>query len=186
MPIGSRSFLKPFVLAMSLLPGLASADMPVTYMDGTRALFQINAPDFWTVRAGGPRDLTAPGDDTARGVVRVLGLQPSADPHVWMGFVAPEDVSNFEEARVYLREIGPHLVKDAQVDDISTRTVGGLPAETFSGTGRRNGRTVGFTAVTIDLPNGRMAIAVTVLEDGATPDIIEDVNRVFASFKAIR
>lgn len=171
-------------LAATLLPGLAAADMPVIYKDGNQPLFRFSAPDFWTVRTGGRRDLTAPEHETGRGVSRVIGLQPSADPHVWMGFVAPQGVSTFAQAADYLRDIGPFLVKTPDVAGMKSARIGGLPAKTLTGTGSRNGRKVSFTAAVIDLPGPRMAVSVVVFEDGANPELVRDVNSVFASFRA--
>ncbi|WP_246139377.1 hypothetical protein [Falsiphaeobacter marinintestinus] len=184
MPIRSGAALFAAALTLGASTGVAYADMPVTYTEGSRALFHLSAPDFWTVRAGGPRDLTAPGDDASREVVRVIGLEPSSEPHVWMGFVSPLGVSNFAEAEDYLREIGPHLVQDATASGSKSLTIGGRSARSVSGTGRRNGRGVSFSAVMIDLPNGRMAVSVTVLENGVNPDLVADVNSIFASFRA--
>lgn len=168
------------------LPGPARADLPVTYKDGDRALFHFSAPDFWSVRAGGPRTLTPPGEDAPREVARVIGLEPTAEPHVWMGFVSPPGVRTLSGGRAYLREIGPLLVKEPSVASARSVLIGGRRAETFAGTGRRNGRGVNFTAVVIDLPNDRVAVSVVVLEAGVNPDIVTDVNAVFASFRAAR
>lgn len=178
--------LKVAAAASVLLAAPLQADMPVTYMDGGTALFHLSAPDFWNVRAGGPRQLTAPGEETQREVARVIGLEPTSEPHIWMGFVSPPGVSTFAEAADYLREIGPHLVQNAQASETRSLSIGGRPAQSVSGTGRRNGRSVSFSAVTIDLPHGRMAVAVTVLEAGVNPDLVADVNRIFASFRSAR
>ncbi|MCA0872384.1 hypothetical protein LCL97_16235 [Seohaeicola saemankumensis] len=176
--------LRVSALAVMMAPVAALADMPVAYKDGAATLFRFNAPDFWTVRAGGPRDLTAPGDTGELGVNRVIGLQPTADPHVWMGFVSPRGVSSFEQAGAYLREVGPFLVKNVSAGEIVPTRVGGLPARKMAGTGTRNGRAVEFTAVAIDLPGPRMAVSVVVFESGANPELVQDVNAVFASFRA--
>jgi len=171
------------VMAFALSPSLAGADMPVTYKDAGRALFSVSAPDFWTVRAGGTRELAAPGDE-ARAVSRVIGLSPVSEPKVWVGFVSPQGVSNFEQAALYLRDIGPFLVEKAQVSSRTSLRVGGLAARRVAGSGRRKGKSVNFTAVVIDLPNGRMAISVVVMEAGVDPAITSDVNAIFASFRA--
>ena len=47
-------------LALLAAPLAASAQMPVSYTEGGRALFHFEAPDFWTVRAGGPQELAGP------------------------------------------------------------------------------------------------------------------------------
>jgi hypothetical protein len=169
--------------ALMLLPALAQADLPVTYKDGARALFSVSAPDFWTVRAGGARELAAPGDD-AREVARVMAMYPASEPRVWVGFVVPTGVRDFDQAAEYLRDIGPFLVKNAQVSSRKSMRVGGLPARTIAGNGSRKGKAVNFTAVLIDLPNGRMAISVVVLEAGVDAAITADVNAIFASFRA--
>jgi len=159
--------------------------MPVTYKEGTRSIFSVSAPDFWTVRAGGNRELQAPGEE-ARGVSRVIGMHPVSEPRVWVGFVSPLGVRNFQEATEYLRDIGPFLVKGAQVDSRKSLRIGGLAAKSISGHGNRKGKSVNFTAVIIDLPNGRMAISVTVMEAGFDPAIAADVNAIYSSFRAMR
>ncbi len=68
-----RKALRVSVLAGGLARVAAMADMPVAHKDGTARLFRFNAPDFWTVRAGGgARDLTAPGDTGGLGVNRAM------------------------------------------------------------------------------------------------------------------
>ena len=170
--------------ALTLLPVVALADLPVTYKDGSRALFSVSAPDFWTVRAGGPRELAAPGEEL-REVARVMAMYPVSEPRVWVGFVSPDGVRNFDQATDYLRDIGPFLVRDAKVDSRKSLRVGGLPARSIAGRGKRKGKAVNFTAVMIDLPNGRMAISVVVMEAGIDPAITADVNAIFASFRAV-
>ncbi|TLP60487.1 hypothetical protein FEE96_16670 [Parasedimentitalea maritima] len=171
---------------LSLLPSLTLAEMPVTYMDGDRALFRFSVPDFWTARAGGERNLTPPGADESRLINRVIGLKPVADTGVWLGFISPHGVSNYESALEYLRGVGPFLVQDAEVEERKRITVDGLPAARIAGSGRRDGRAVGFTAVVVVLPSNRVAISVVVMEAGVNPDLVSDVNAVFASFRAIR
>ena len=39
-------------------------------------------------------------------------------------------------------------------------------------------------AVFIDMPHGRMAISVTVMEAGIDPEIVKDVNAIYSSFRA--
>ena len=173
------------VFSLMVPASLALADMPVTYKDKGRALFSVSAPDFWTVRAGGARELAALGDD-ARDVARVIGMHPVSEPRVWVGFVSPQGVGTFEQAAEYLRDIGPFLVKNAQVDSRKSRRIGGQAAKTIAGHGTRKGKAVNFTAVLIDLPNGRMAISVTVLESGVDPAITADVNAIYSSFRATR
>ncbi len=170
-------------LALMLPASLALADMPLTYKDGNRALFTVSTPDFWTVRVGGMRELAGP-DLASREVARVIGMHPVSEPRVWVGFVSPQGVRNFDEAAAYLREIGLFLVKDAQVDSRKSHRIGGLPAKSISGHGNRKGKTVSFTAVFIDMPNGRMAISVTVMEAGIDPEIVKDVNAIYSSFRA--
>jgi len=173
------------VLTLLLSVG-ARADVPITYTDGGRALFSVNAPDFWSIRTGGPRELTAPGTDTPRNVARVVGMQPVTEQRIWVGFVSPHGVATLAQARSYLQDIGPFLVKDAQVDQEKSRRIGGRSATSFTGKGRRDGKSVNFTAVVIDLPGARVAIAIVVLEAGVDPEIVNDVNGIFASFRALQ
>ena len=61
------------VLTLVLTTLQAWAVMPITYKDAGRSLFTVNAPDFWSVRVGGPRELSADGQD-ARTVSRLVGM----------------------------------------------------------------------------------------------------------------
>lgn len=183
-----RRFLSISTLACAgfLSPQIAVADTPVTYTDNGAALFSFKAPDFWTVHVGGNRSLTDEQSAETRTVSRVIGLQPETDPRLWVGFISPSGVRTFSDVRDYLTDIGPFLVKDAVVDDRKSRQIAGRDARTVSGSGRRDGKSVNFTAVAIDLPGNRMAISVVVMEAGVDPASVEDVNRIFASFRAGR
>lgn len=164
----------------------AAADTPVTYTDGGRDLFRFVVPDFWALRVGGPRDIEDTSLGDTRAVARVMGLRPVTDDSVWMGFVSPSGVATIEDGIQYLRDIDKFLVNDPQVTDNTRRSIGGLPAQVYRGTGRRDGQGVNFTATIIDLPRGRVAVAVAVLRDGADPAYVDDLNAVFDSFRAIR
>lgn len=167
-------------------PTIVTAGTPMTYTDGGRALFQIEVPDFWSVRTGGLRNLAAPDAEDVRDVSRVFGLTPESHEGIWVGFVSPHGVASLADARDYLTDIGQFLVKDAEVRTSKSRVIAGLPAQTFSGTGRRGGNLLEFTAITIDMPNGRVAVSVVVFEAGSDVDIINDINEMMASFKVIR
>ncbi|WP_170782645.1 hypothetical protein [Ruegeria lacuscaerulensis] len=162
------------------------ADTPVTYTDNGRALFSFSVPDFWAVRTGGTREIEDTQLGDPRAVARVMGIRPVTDDNVWIGFVAPAGVASIDGGLRYLQDVDKFLVKSPVVsDNVSTR-IGGLPAQVIRGTGTRDGRGVNFTATVIDLPNDRVAVAVAVLRDGADPAYVEDLNAVFASFRAAR
>ena len=159
--------------------------MPVTYKDQGRSLFAVDVPDYWSVRAGGARALTAPGSGETRQVGRVLGLRPTAEEGLWMGFLSPDTIRTQEQALRYLREIGPFLLRNATVVDRGAVTIGGRPAARITGSGTRGGRSVSFTALTIDLPGNRIAISVVVMEAGVNPALVADVNAIYSSFRPV-
>ncbi len=174
------------VLALAVAAaGALQAGTTVTYSDDGRALFRFEAPDFWTVRTGGTRSIEAPGSGEMRLVERVIGLRPTADPKVWVGFVAPGGAMGFSGAEKYLGSIGPFILDDAEVERIRRLTIGGRPARAFDGRGRYKRRQVAFTALAIALPERRMAIAVVVLEPGAAPGEVAAINAMLRSFRAI-
>jgi hypothetical protein len=158
----------------------------VSYAEGGRTLFSVDAPDFWSVRTGGPRDLALPEGGETRPVPRVLALQPTTDDGVWMGFLSPPGVATLGAARAYLRDAARFLAFDPDVGETTQRRIGGMPAEVFSGTGRRDGRALRFSVALIDLPGDRIAIVAAVLEAGSDPGFIDEINAVFASFRAGR
>ena len=182
----SRSKRWCAALCMLLFAGNAIAGTPVTYTDGSKALFQIEVPDFWSLRTGGLRELADQDATDLRDVSRVFGLTPNAHPGVWVGLISPHGVSTLAQARDYLRDIGPFLVQDAETSDPVTRRIGGLPARSIAGQGRRDGKRVDFTALAIDLPGNRVVIAVVVLEQGSDPDPIGDINAMLASIRVAR
>ena len=172
--------------ALVVMPGFAQAGTLVTYTDGDRPLFEIEVPDFWSVRTGGLRDLEGPDADDIRDVSRVFGMTPDAHPGVWVGVISPHGVSTLKEAGEYLQDIGPFLVQDASVGAPSQRRVSGMPARRIAGQGRRDGKAIDFTALAIDLPGNRVAIAVVVFEAGADAEPTGDINAMLASIKAVR
>ncbi len=173
-------------VALAAGAGAVTAQTPVGYAEGGRVLFSVEAPDFWSARTGGPRELTLPEGGEARPVPRVLALQPTTDDGAWMGFLSPPGVSTLDGARAYLREAARFLALDPDVGPTTPRRIGGLPAEVFSGTGRRDGRALRFSVALIDLPGDRVAIAAAVLEAGSDPGFVDEINAVFASFRAGR
>jgi hypothetical protein len=173
-------------VSVALISGPGLADMPITYKDEGRSLFHVSVPDFWTVRAGGGRAVTPPGSDEARLINRVIGLTPVSADGIWMGFISPHGVRTYEQALEYLRGVGPFLVENAEVQERKRISIGGLPAARLTGSGSRDGKSVNFTAVVVDLPSDRVAISVVVMEAGVNPDLVSDVNAVFASFRAVR
>lgn len=175
-----------FCLSAQLAIGTAHAGTPVVYEDDGTALFQLEVPDFWTLRTGGLRDLEGPDADDIRDVSRVFGMTADAHPGIWVGVISPHAVSNFDEARSYLQDIGPFLVQGAEVEEPKSLQIGGLPARKIAGTGRRDGKNVAFTALAIDLPSNRMVIAVVVLEAGVDQEPIADINRMLASIRSMR
>ncbi|MBO9451973.1 hypothetical protein J7426_16990 [Tropicibacter sp. R16_0] len=184
--ISGRLRATALVVATALSATVAKADMPVTYVEDNRALFHVSAPDFWQVRAGGPRAITPPGSDEARLINRVIGFEPVAEKGVWVGFMSPNGVSTFDGAVEYLRNIGQSIVEDPILDDSKPTRIGGLPAQKYAGHGRRGGKSVNFTAVLIDLPGNRVAISLAISEAGANAELISDVNAIYDSFRAAR
>lgn len=186
MPTLPSLLIATLAAALSIAVPAALADTPVSYTENGKALFTFDAPDFWTVHVGGPRDLSDSRIARTRSVSRVIGLQPATEPGLWVGFISPAGVRNFAEAKAYLSDIGPFLVRDAEIDKRTDRVIGGRPARTLSGHGMRDGRTVNFTAIAIDLPHNRMAISVVVMEAGLDQGSLASVNRMFASFRVGR
>lgn len=172
------------LMPLTLATNVAQADMPVTYMDGSRALFSLSVPDFWQARAGGDRDITQPGSDETRTINRVIGMSPSAGDGVWVGFISPHGVATFEQGEEYLRNLGQSIVTDPEVGAQKRITVGGRAAVQYNGTGRRDGKNVAFTAVLIDLPRNRMAVSLSVIEAGANPEFQLEINDIYSSFRA--
>jgi hypothetical protein len=184
--VGKTIAAAGLTVSVALTSGPTLADMPVTYKDEGRALFHLSVPDFWTARAGGGRALTAPGSEEARLINRVIGLTPVSEDGIWMGGISPHGVRTYDEALEYLRGVGPFLVNNAEVSERKRISIGGMPAARLTGSGSRDGKAVSFTAVVVDLPRDRVAISVVVMEAGVNPDLVSDVNAVFASFRAVR
>lgn len=170
--------------ACLLSAAAATAQTPISYTEGGRALFSFTVPDFWSVRTSGPREVGWPDSDEVSQVARVLAMQPTADNTVWMGFISPPNVRSFPEARTYMGEVGKFLALDATVGEPVLRRIGGRPAEVYRGTGRRYGRALSFTIALIELPRNRVAIGVAVMAAGADPGFVDEMNGVFASFRA--
>lgn len=174
------------LVTIGLLGTQARADVSVTYTDAGQALFRFEAPDFWTMRTGGQRLLKAPDTEDERDVNRLIGLSPTSDPKVWVGFVSPQGINTFEQGVQYLSDIGPSLVKNPLTTVRKEKRVNGLKAATFSGTGTREGRTVNYTAILIDLPGRRLAVSVVVMEPGLDETTLGEVNAMLGSIRAVQ
>ncbi|MEP0961902.1 MAG: hypothetical protein ABJG75_08845 [Roseobacter sp.] len=175
-----------FHVVLLSAPCVGLAGTTAVYTDGPKALFSVEVPDFWSLRTGGLRDLEGPDADDIRDVSRLFGMTPNGHEGVWVGVIAPHDVSTLGEAKAYLQDIAPFLVQDAIVSPSEPRRVGGLPASSLKGRGHRNGKSIDFTVLAIDLPSDRIAIAVVIFEAGADLDPLGDINAMLASIRAIR
>ncbi len=176
-----------YALATAVLafwPAFSCAGTSLSYTDGDRPIFSIEVPDFWTARVGGDRRLTPPGEDAPREVKRVIGLLPEQDAGVWVGFSSPAGVRNLAEGEEYARAASQFIVKDPEITKVETRSVSGYPARVAQGNGRRDGRRIHFTAMLIDLPNGRVVFSLTVLAPGYDAAALEDVNAIYNSIQA--
>ncbi|WP_204114673.1 hypothetical protein [Shimia biformata] len=182
--------LRRGLAVLGLLAGMnaapALAEVPITYLEGNKPVFTIDVPDFWYMRSGGDRVLNDPKHGEDRPVSRVIGLEPVDRDGVWMGFVVPDGVTTLEEAYEYLQYVGPSLLSDAEIAEAYSRRIGGQKAVVANGTGRRGGRTINFTATVIDLPGPHVAVAVAIVEPGADPGRVAQLNAVFDSFRVVR
>ncbi len=171
---------------LGLTPSLAVAEMPVIYKNGGQSLFEVSAPDYWQVRAGGPRVLSPPDLDEERLINRVIGFSPVSEQGAWVGFMSPNGVRTFDQAVEYLRNIGKSIVEDPVLDSETKTRIGGLAAAKYAGHGRRGRKAVNFTALLIDLPGDRVAISIAILEAGVDPEMINDINAIYSSFRSLR
>ncbi|MDJ0993829.1 MAG: hypothetical protein QNI90_09665 [Dinoroseobacter sp.] len=171
-------------VAVVLAASPAFADVRASYMQDGRTLFSFDVPDFWTLTSGGERLLTPPDEDIARPVPQVVAIRPSVEPDVWMGFFSPRGVATLSEGQAYLTEIGQFLTTTPEISSNAPGRVAGLPAQLIKGTGERDGRDLVFTIAVVDLPGGRIAIAAAVVEIGADPALVGQVNEIFASMRA--
>lgn len=172
----AASLLFPFAL-----PGVA--DTSATFRDAGKPLFSFDIPDFWTLRTGGIRPLTGPGDANPQNVPQVLSLTPTVDPTVWVGFLAPPGVNSIADGRDYLSDIAPHLAFEPKPAPRRSSRINGRAAEILSGTGRRNGRLIQYSIALVQLPAGRVAIAATVVEVGSDPAFYDEINRIIGSLR---
>lgn len=177
-----RSIL--LALGMGLCANITLADTPATYMDGPDRIFQVSVPDFWNLRTGGMREIAPDAADELRSVERVFGLSPEKDHGVWMGLISPPQFRNLQDAKNYARSLSGQLAKSTKITGNMDRRVAGYPATVIEGTGRRNGKSVNFTVVLMDLKTGRVVIGLTVLEHGHDPNALADVNAILQSIKA--
>lgn len=185
-----RIFLKSCLAAgAGLVLGLntaAFAQTPVTYSDNGRDLFEVTVPDFWAVRTGGDRMIEDPKLGDLRAVSRIVSLRPVTQDGVFMGLMSPAGVTNIADGIAYLADIEKFLIKDPEIINTTSTRVGGLPARVVRARGKRHGRNMNITATVIDLPGPRVAVAVTALADSVDPGFADELNGVFASFRAVK
>ncbi|SMP35107.1 hypothetical protein [Shimia sagamensis] len=163
---------------------LALAGTQVAYSDQTRNVFQVDVPDFWNLRVGGPRDLAPSNDDDIRAVERVFGLEPESDHGVWVGLISPQKFRTLEDAKEYARGLSGQLAKTTEILTAEDRRVGNYPATVITGTGRRDGKPVSFNVTLLDIQNGRVVVALTIMSQGFDQSALTDVNAILQSIKA--
>lgn len=165
-------------------PMLVQADTQVVYSDQTRNVFQVDVPDFWNLRVGGPRELSPDGDEDIRAVERVFGLEPESDHGVWVGLISPPRFGSLEDAKDYARSLSGQLAKTTEILSAEDRRVGNYPATVITGSGRRDGRPVSFNVTMLDIKNGRVVVALTIMSQDFDQRALADVNAILNSIKA--
>lgn len=171
-------------VAMCTTPMLAQADTQVVYRDQTRSVFQVDVPDFWKLRVGGPRDLAPTDGDEIRAVERVFGLEPESDHGVWIGLISPPKFRTLEDAKEYARGLSGQLAKTTEILSAEDRRIGNYAATVITGIGRRDGRPVSFNVTLLDIKNGRVVVALTIMSQGFDQSALTDVNDILNSIKA--
>jgi len=170
--------------ALCSAPMLVQADTQVVYSDETRNVFQVDIPDFWKLRVGGPRDLAPTDGDELRSVERVFGLEPESAHGVWIGLISPPKFHTLEDAKEYARGLSGQLAKTTDILTAEDRRVGNYPATVITGTGRRDGKPVSFNVTLLDIKNGRVVVALTIMSQGFDQSALTDVNAILQSIKA--
>ncbi|MCH2069049.1 hypothetical protein [Shimia sp.] len=170
--------------ALWAAPIAVQADTQVVYSDQSRNVFQVAVPDFWKLRVGGPRELSPDGDEDIRAVERVFGLEPESDHGVWVGLISPPRFRSLEDAKEYARGLSGQLAKTTEILSAEDRRVGNYPATVITGTGRRDGRPVSFNVTMLDIKNGRVVVALTIMAQGFDQSALADVNAILTSIKA--
>ncbi len=170
--------------ALSMVPQFAHSETEVVYSDAGQNIFEVTVPDFWTLRAGGQRDIAPSSDDAFRPIARVFGLTPESDSGVWVGLMSPPHLRTLEDAKDYARSLSGQLAKTTEITSTENRKVAGYPAFVVEGNGRRDGRAVNFTAAVLELPRNRVVLGLTVLERGYDPNALTDVNAILQSIQA--
>jgi len=165
-------------------PILVQADTQVVYSDQTRNVFQVDVPDFWNLRVGGPRELSLDGDEDIRAVERVFGLEPESDHGVWVGLISPPRFGSLEDGKDYARSLSGQLAKTTEILSAEDRRVGNYPATVITGSGRRDGRPVSFNVTMLDIKNGRVVVALTFMSQDFDQRALADVNAILNSIKA--
>jgi hypothetical protein len=162
----------------------ALADLRVTYADGPTALFSLEVPEFWTLNAGGVRDISPPGEDDPRPVPQVLTLHPTVDPTAGMVAFSPPGIATVADGVAYLAEIEKFMAQEPTLTSNAPGRVAGKPAQILKGTGRRDGEAIGFTIAVVDLPGPRVAILAGIAETSADPALVATLNQIFASVRS--
>ena len=152
-------------LMVLLLAPTASA-RTVEYVSQGIPLFRFEVPEDWQFRVGPD----VPAAEMPQGLTpapRVISVRPPGEEGVmWTGLWSPPDVSNFADARTYLRRLGPRLLDEPEVGYRDARSVNGRPARVFSGTGSRMGRAFDFVFAVVQISPDRVAVAAFIGEPG--------------------
>jgi hypothetical protein len=164
-----------------LLPGVALAEVTVTYETEGQKLFSFQVPDGWEIRKGDRASKGAQKD--ARRIISVL---PNERKQVmWAGFWSPPKVKDLTEVTDYLRGVAPKLLPTAEIAYRDERTINGKAARIVSGTGEREGRDFDFALIAIQIAKDRVAISAFVGEPEAYDKYEKSLIKVMNSIKEV-
>lgn len=111
-------------------------------------------------------------------------MEPESEHGVWLGLISPPRFRSLEDAKEYVRGLSGQLAKTTEILSAEDRRVGIYPATVITGTGRRDGRPVSFNVTMLDIKNGRVVVALTIMSQGFDHSALADVNAILTSIKA--
>ncbi len=171
-----------FIQAITL--GFAQAEVSLTYSSMGKQHFSIAVPDNWRVNVGSDDDLSKISENESK-PSRIISAMPNSGMPLWFGMWVPSDLERINEAEGYMESLGLNLLTDISIMDTELDSLNLMDTYSVRGTGKKDGLTMDFRTVFIQLSPKSVAIALYIGPAMATSQHGDELVQMINSLQSV-
>lgn len=146
---------------LSILAGVAQAQLSITYSSGGKQYFTMKIADDWRVNVGSESDPSRLSEDR-KGPTRLVSAMPNNGVPLWFGMWVPEHLEKIQDAEEHMDSLSLDLLTDVITTKRRFDTLNSMDVYHVSGTGKKEGETMDFRATFFQLSQENVVIAIYI------------------------